>query len=205
MNLLQLNIFLFIEGIFLLVILINISSYIYGIYLILSKKRGRTFLRTLKEGWSKKYISLNIVNISLLFSTLSLFYLMIYYGSLMKIISFELGFKLNLYITLYIILSCIGLIVYAVFVSQKNIMRFKDLASALGILSLWNGLDTFFHNLGGGVVLLPVTAVSKFMRQNIIQSQVSEVLVTSILWLIIEYTYKITILLSIIYLNSISK
>ncbi len=204
MNLLQLNIFLFIEGIFLLVILINISSYIYGIYLILFKKRGRTFLRTLKEGWSKKYISLNIVNISLLFSTFSLFYLMIYYGSLMKIISFELGFKLNLYITLYIIISCIGLIVYAVFVSQKNIMRFKDLASALGILSLWNGLDTFFHNLGGGVVLLPVTAVSKFMRQNIIQSQVSEVLVTSILWLIIEYTYKISILLSIIYLNSIS-
>ena len=130
---------------------------------------------------------------------------MIYYGYLMKIITFESGFVLNIYITIYIILSCIGLIVYATFVSQKNIMRFRDLASALGILSLWNGLDNFFHNIGGGVVLLPVTAVSKFMRQNIIQSQVSEVLVTSILRLIIEYTYKISILLSMIYLNSISK
>jgi len=123
----------------------------------------------------------------------------------MKIITFESGLVLNIYITIYIIISCIGLIVYATFVSQKNIMRFKDLTSALGILSLWNGLDNFFHNIGGGVILLPVTAVSKFMRQNIIQSQVSEVLVTSILWLIIEYTYKISILLSMIYLNSISK
>jgi hypothetical protein len=205
MNILQINIFYFIEAIFLLVILINIASYIYGLYLILSKKRGRTFLRTLKEGWSKKYISLNIVNISLLFSTLSLFYLMVYYGNLMKIISFESGFVLNIYITIYIIFSCIGLVIYAIFVSHKNILRFRDLASALGILSLWNGLDNFFHNIGGGVVLLPVTSVSKFMRQNIIQSQVSEVLVTSILWLIIEYTYKISILLGIIYLHSISK
>jgi hypothetical protein len=123
----------------------------------------------------------------------------------MKIISFESGFVLNIYITIYIIFSCIGLVIYAIFVSHKNILRFRDLASALGILSLWNGLDNFFHNIGGGVVLLPVTSVSKFMRQNIIQSQVSEVLVTSILWLIIEYTYKISILLGIIYLHSISK
>ena len=72
-------------------------------------------------------------------------------------------------------------------------------------LILFNKFDNFFHNIGGGVVLLPVTSVSKFMRQNIIQSQVSEVLVTSILWLIIEYTYKISILLGIIYLHSISK
>jgi hypothetical protein len=64
MFILNLKMFLFVEFIFFLGISINLLSYGVGFYLILSKNYGKTFLKTFKEGWSPRYISTNILNIS---------------------------------------------------------------------------------------------------------------------------------------------
>ncbi len=204
MFLLKLNIFFAIESIFLLGILINLFSYSLGIYLIYSKRYGKTFLRTLREGWSVKYLSNNILNISLLITSTTIFWFMIYMSSNLKILTIYECFQKNSFLTIYIFLASFSLIPYSIYVSLQNFKKFKDLTSALGILSLWNGLDEFMGFLGGNLLFTPLTGISKFVRKNIVQSQLNQVLITSIVWMVFEYMYKISIVISLVYLQSYS-
>lgn len=202
MYLLKLNIFFAIEAIFLLGILINLFSYSVGMYLIYSKRYGKTFLRTVREGWSVKYISTNILNISLLITSTTIFWFMIYLSSTLKVVTIEECFYKNVFLTGYIFLASFTLIPHSLYVSFQNFKKFKDLTSALGILSLWNGLDEFMGFIGGNLLFSPLTGISKFVRKNIVQSQLNQVVITSILWMILEYMYKISIVLSIVYLQT---
>lgn len=201
MNILSWNIFSLVELVFLMVIIINLMSYIAGIYLIFSKKRGKTFFRTLKEGWSKQYFSINILNLSLLVTTITIFWIFLVFGGKVEVISIKTAWGINLFISTYIYLSLLLFIIYSIYVSLQNYKKFKDLSLALGILSLWKGLDDFMNSLGGGVFLKPVTDISLFIRKNIVKSQMGEVIVTSILWMILEYIYKICILVGLFFLH----
>lgn len=195
------NIFHFVEASFLLAILINLISYAAGFYLILSKKRGKTFFRTLKEGWSSRYITLNILNLSLLITTVTMFWVLFLYGSRVEPISFQLAWSISIPFFLFILISCIAYIVYSVYVSLQNFKKFKDLSLALGLLSLWKGFDGFIQNIGGGVLLQPVSDISLFLRKNIIKSQMGEVVLTSLIWMILEYAYKLCIVGALVFLH----
>ncbi len=204
MFILNLKIFLFVEFIFLLGILINLLSYGVGFYLILSKNYGKTFLKTIKEGWSPRYISTNILNISLLITSITIFWFMIFISSELKKLTIQEAINVNLYISIYVFLSCTLLIPYSIHVSIQNYKKFKDLTSALGILSIWNGLDDFIGLIGGNTLFNPLTGISSFVRKNIVRSQINEVLVTSLVWVIFEYIYKIAIVFCLLYLQSYS-
>ena len=202
MFILNLKMFLFVEFIFFLGISINLLSYGVGFYLILSKNYGKTFLKTFKEGWSPRYISTNILNISLLVTSITIFWFMIFISSELKKLTIQEAISVNLYISIYVFLSCILLIPYSIHVSIQNYKKFKDLTSALGILSIWNGLDEFIGLIGGNILFNPVTGISSFVRKNIVRSQVNEVLITSIIWMVFEYMYKISIVLCLLFLQS---
>jgi hypothetical protein len=191
-----------VESIFLLGILINLLSYSVGMYLIISKKYGKTFLTTLKEGWSVKYISTNILNLSLLITSTTLFWFMIYLSSNLKLLTIDECFQKNPFLTCYIFSSSFALIPYSIYVSLQNFKKFKDLTSALGILSLWNGLDDFMGFIGGNLLFTPLTGISKFVKKNLVQSQLNQVLITSIVWMVFEYLYKISIVLCLVYLQT---
>lgn len=202
MFLTNLTVFLFVESIFLIGIIINLSSYIVGFYLILSKNYTKTFMKTIKEGWSPRYISTNILNISLLITSITIFWFMIFISSDQKKLTILEAIHLNIYVSFYVFLSSILLLPYSMHVSLQNYKKFKDLTSALGILSIWNGLDEFMSIIGGNFIFNPLTEISSFVRKNIVRSQINEVLITSIIWMVFEYMYKISIVLCLLFLQS---
>ena len=71
----------------------------------------------------------------------------------------------------------------------------------MGFLTLWKGFDTFLQNIGGGLFLEPVSEISLFLRKNVIKSQMGEVILTSLIWMIAEYAYKICIVGALVYLH----
>lgn len=162
-------------------------------------KRLKTFFQTLKEGWSKKYITQNVLSISVLVTSVSLFWFMLIISSKMKYISIPKAFRINPLATSYILILCIAYLVYAIFISLKNIQKAKQLSSNLYYLSLWNSVDKFFQE-AGGAFFQPFVGISVFIRKKVIQSQVGEVILSSILWMVIEYLYKILIVIPVIYL-----
>lgn len=159
-------------------------------------------MKTIKEGWSPRYISTNILNISLLITSITIFWFMIFLSSDQKKLTILEAIHLNIYVSFYVFLSSILLLPYSMHVSLQNYKKFKDLTSALGILSIWNGLDEFMSIIGGNFIFNPLTEISSFVRKNIVQSQINEVLITSIIWMVFEYMYKISIVLCLLFLQS---
>ena len=202
MLLTNLTIFIYVESIFLIGIIINLFSYLLGFYLIFSKKYTKTFMKTIKEGWSPKYISTNILNLSLLITSITIFWFMIFISSDQKKLTIQEAIRSNIYISFYVFLSSILLLPYSIHISIQNFKKFKDLTSALGILSIWNGLDEFMSFIGGNFIFNPLTEISSFVRKNIVRSQINEVIITSIIWMVFEYMYKISIVLCLLYLQS---
>ncbi|MCB1190931.1 MAG: hypothetical protein KDK90_10875 [Leptospiraceae bacterium] len=202
MNFKTIGIFQIVEIAFFISILINFASYLTGFFMILYNKQVKGFFHTLKEGWSSKYITQNIISLSMVVTSLSAFWFMILISSGIKKVSILAAFKINPYISLYIAVACVGLVTYAIFVFIKNVRKVRDLCSVLSYLSFWMNVDRFFESLGG-VVFLPFTATSKFVRKNLIKSKSAEILVSAIVWLVGEYLFKISIVLSVLFLTNL--
>ena len=81
-----------------------------------------------------------------------------------------------------------------------DILKIKELTPALGYLSFWNSADNLFNALGGGVVFKPFTDMSTSFRKYLIQTKLSEVLVSALVLVILEYAYKILVVLALLYL-----
>lgn len=200
MGIRSLGIFQLVEIVFFISIIINISSYITGFFIIYRNKHTKAFIQTLKEGWSNKYITQNIASLSMLLTSLTMFWFMVAISSSMKKISAPDAFKINPYITIYTALSCAGLLAYAVFVFMKNLRKVRELCKMLVYLSVWNDIDKYFEGIGG-VVFQPFTATSAFIRQHLIKSHFAEVVISAIIWLVGEYIFKISMVLSVLFLS----
>ncbi|MBP9164621.1 MAG: hypothetical protein KBF99_15685 [Leptospiraceae bacterium] len=120
-------------------------------------------------------------------------------GSL-KILSINEAYRHNSLITIYILFASILLLVYSIVLSIKNVLKIKELTPALGYLSFWNSTDNLFNALGGGVVFKPFTDMSTSFRKYLIETKLSEVLVSALLLVILEYAYKILLVLALLYL-----
>ncbi len=115
MNLKLFGIFQIVEIVFFISVLINIASYITGFSIILYKKNIKGFLITLREGWSYKYLTQNVVSFSMLFTSLSVFWFMLIISTGMKKINIAEAYRINPFITIYIVLSCLVLIVFSIY------------------------------------------------------------------------------------------
>lgn len=201
MNILKWSLFSFVEYIFIIGILCNLSSYLIRFYLIHRSHHTRTFFRTLKEGFSKKIIFRNIFNLSLLITSLSVFWYMLGISKNLLPLTIEEAYPRNPYITSYIIVASILLLIYSFVLSIINIYKIKELTPTLGYLSFWNSADKFFNLLGGGVVFKPFTNFSANLRRQLIQAQLSEAIIGAILLVIIEYVYKISLVAALVFLT----
>jgi hypothetical protein len=195
----NLGIFQFVELVLITVIFINLLSYCIGFSFIVYKKRFRTFLKTVKESWSKKHVTQNILSLSLLFTSVSVFWFMFIISTKMKHVPVLQAFHKNAWLTSLVVVLCLAYLVYTFFISYKNILKAKELNSNLLYLSLWNSVDNLFESTGN-IVFQPILGISTFLRKNIIQSQLGEMILSSILWVIFEYVYKVLIVIPVIYL-----
>lgn len=168
--------------------------------MILYHRRAKAFFITIKEGWSKKYITQNIASLSMMITSLSVFWFMLSISAEMKKVNIFQSYKLNPYISIYLGISCAALFFYSIFVFMKNIRKMKELCSVLVFLSIWNSTDQFFESVGG-VILSPFTAMSSFFRQHLIKSKFGEVILSSLIWMTGEYIFKISIVVSVIFLS----
>lgn len=194
------GIFKFVESIFLLGILINLFSYIVRFVIIYRNDHTRIFFRTLKEGFSRKILVSNSLNLSLLITSFSVFWYMLKISEGLKILSIHEAYKHNPLITIYILFASILLFIYSLVLSIRNVLKIKELTPALGYLSFWNSADNLFNALGGGVVFKPFTDMSTSFRKYLIQTKLSEVLVSALVLVILEYAYKILVVLALLYL-----
>jgi hypothetical protein len=202
-NLLSINTFHFVEICFFISIVINLLSYFFGFYLIFYQKKQKTFFQTMKEGWTIKYFSINILNSSLFLTSFSIFWILIYLSMNYPKRSLNQAFELNIYLFVYLITSCITLIGYSIYVSNKNIVKYKELTSSLSILSVWNSVDSFMGQFKDNILFSTLTNTSLYIRKNIIQNKIKEEWITSILILTLEYSFKISILICVLWLNLI--
>lgn len=202
MNILTWEIFKFVETIFLLGIVINIFSYICRFLIIYRNQHTKVFFRTMKEGFSKKILIRNILNLSLLVTSISVFWYMLKISTGLKPFSIQVAYSHNSLVTIYILSASFSLLIYSLVLSVMNIYKIKELTPTLGYLSFWNSTENFFHILGGGVVFKPITDMSKSFRKYLIQSKLSEVLLGALVFLILEYSYKILIVLALVFLLS---
>jgi hypothetical protein len=196
MNLLAFGIFQLVELVFSIVIAINITSYIISFVIIYKENYSKTFIKTIKEGWSKEYLTQNILNLSLLVTSISIFWFMLLKSSEYKIYPVQKAIHNHIYITSYILISCFTLICYGLFISIKNIRRTKKLTPVLGYLNIWHSVDNFVESIGGS----PITGISTYFRKHLIHSEVAGYIVSSIIWMILEYVYKILIVIALLYL-----
>ena len=200
MSILKWSLFSFVEYIFIIGILSNLLSYLIRFYLIHRSHHTKTFLRTLKEGFSKKIILRNIFNLSLLITSMSVFWYMIGISKNLSPLTIEEAYPRNPYITSYILVASVLLLIYSIVLSIINIYKIKELTPALGYLSFWNSADNLFNLLGGGVLFKPITDISANIRKHLIQAKLSEALIGAILLVIFEYIYKIFLVLTLVYL-----
>lgn len=199
-NLFKFEIFKFIEMMFVLGILINLFSYLIRFIIIVRKKHTKTFLRTVKEGFTKKMFLENSLNISLLLTSFSVFWYMLRISSKLDSLTISGAFHKNFPLTCFILTAGILLITYSIFISIQNIQKLKKITPALGILGLWNSMDNLGDALGKGILFKPLTELSRSLRKTLIQSELANVFISTIIPVILEYVYKIMIVFSLIYL-----
>ncbi len=199
-NLLKFEIFKFIEMMFVLGILINLFSYLIRFIIIARKKHTKTFLRTVKEGFTKKMFLENSLNISLLLTSVSVFWYMLRISSKLDPLTISASLQKNIVLTCFILTAGILLIAYSIFISIQNIQKLKKITPALGILGLWNSMDNLGDALGRGFLFKPLTELSISVRKTLIQSELANVFISTIIPVILEYVYKIMIVFSLIYL-----
>ncbi len=201
-NILAIEIFKFVESIFLLGIVINFFSYVCRFLIIYRNEHTKVFLRTLKEGLSRKILIRNGLSISLLITSISVFWYMLKISKGLKPFSIQVAYSHNSPVTIYILFASFSLLIYSLVLSVINIYKIKELTPTLSYLAFWNSTENFFHILGGGVVFKPITEMSKTFRRYLIQSKLSEVLIGALVFLILEYLYKILIVLALVFLLS---
>ncbi|MCB1158299.1 MAG: hypothetical protein H7A25_19445 [Leptospiraceae bacterium] len=201
MKLLSFSIVQLTEFVFLLSILINLLSYVIGFFIILHKKHLKTFFRTLKEGWSAKYITGNIAALSALITSLTVFWFLLVFSANLKKLSIQKAIIKNPYLSSYFLLALLLLLIYTLIISIKNIRKARELCSDMLVLSYWASSDKFFDELGKGF-LSPFTALSSIFRKSVIQSQMSQLILSSFIWMIGEYVFKISIVVSVFILGA---
>ncbi len=196
----QVGILTFVEYSFLTAIFINLLSYLLGAFWIVRKKLWSTFWKTIKEAKSKKYISENIMNGSLLLTTIAIFWTLFYLSKNQKDISMQEAFHKNIYVFIYICISCLTLVGYSFYIALKNRKRIQELLPVLGYLSIWNNLDSHLKSLGWGIILTPVTSFSTYLRKHLIVSELTGLIISSIVWLLLEYIFKLVLVLFVMYI-----
>lgn len=196
----KLEIFKLIEIMFVIGILINLLSYLIRFIIIAGKKHTKTFLRTVKEGFTKKLFLENSLSISLLLTSFSVFWYMLRISGKLEPMKVSEAFQKNTVLTCFILTAGILLIAYSIFISVLNIRKLKKLTPALGLLGLWNSMDGLGDALGKGILLKPVTELSRFFRKTLIQSEIANAFVSTLIPVILEYIYKIMIVFSLVYL-----
>jgi hypothetical protein len=162
----------------------------------------KVFFHTIKEGFSKKILIRNSLNLSLLVTSISVFWYMLKISKGLKFLSIQEAYTHNSLITIYILIATAILLIYSIVLSIINVYKIKELTPTLGYLSFWNSADNLFNTLGGGKVFKPFTDMSTSFRKYLIQSKLSEVLVGTFLLVILEYVYKILIVLALVFLLS---
>lgn len=161
----------------------------------------KTFARTVKEGFSKTILIKNAFSISMILTSLSVFWYMLHIGKDVKPLSITQALQENMYITGYVLLAATLLTIYSILIAYYNILRLRELSPALNFLSFWNFTDQVFHLIGGGVVFKPLTDFSISFRKYLIQSKMSELIVSTLLLILLEYIYKILMVVALLYLS----
>lgn len=200
LQLLEWKIFQFVEIIFISGVILNLLSYLIRFIYLYRKKQMKTFARTVKEGFSKTILVKNAFSISMILTSLSVFWYMLHIGKDLKTLTIAQALKENIYVTGYILLAATLLTIYSFLVAYYNILRLRELSPTLNFLSYWNFTDQVFHLIGGGVAFKPITDFSISFRKYLIQSKMSELIVSTLLLILFEYIYKILMVVALLYL-----
>lgn len=196
----KLEIFKLIEIMFLIGILINLLSYMIRFIIIAVKKHTKTFFRTVKEGFTKKLLLENSLSISLLLTSVSVFWYMFRISGKLKPLTVSAALQKNTALTVFILTAGILLIIYSFFISALNIRKLKKITPALGLLGLWNSVDNLGDALGKGILLRPATELSRQLRKTLIRSELANIFLSTLIPVILEYIYKIIIVFSLVHL-----
>lgn len=196
----KLEIFRLIEIMFLLGILINLLSYLIRFIIIAGKKHTKTFFRTVKEGFTKKLLLENSLSISLLLTSVSVFWYMFRISGKLKPLTVSAALQKNTSLTVFILTAGILLIIYSFFISALNIRKLKKITPALGLLGLWNSVDNLGDALGKGILFRPATELSRHLRKTLIRSELANIFLSTLIPVMLEYIYKIIIVISLVYL-----